>query len=168
LNSLKKISSFLLLTLLAAPLIIFLCFVVQQKILQHRMIEKIEHSPLQSISLHYSDSIWIKKNKEVLVNGKLFDVKSYTFVNDNIILVGLYDNEEDALKDEYRILLQAKKNKSILLDELILKLIFTYAIIENKPTKNLLANSHIKNIFYRFSQNSINQYLSVNTPPPNT
>jgi hypothetical protein len=156
-----------MLTLLAAPFLFFVCFLVQQKVQQHHMLEKLEHASLQTISINQADVIWVKKNKEVLINGELFDVKSYSLHNDKVILIGLYDKEEDALKKDYANRLQSDKNQSTPINELVLKFVFAYAIIEQNTPPSQLVPTNKENNFYCFSQDSINQFLSVSTPPPN-
>jgi hypothetical protein len=157
-----------MLTIMAAPFLFFVCFLVQQKIHQHHMLEKLEHASLQTISINKADLIWVKKNKEVLINGKLFDVKSYSTIHDKIFLTGLYDEEEETLKKDYANRLQSDKNQSTPINELVLKFVFAYPIVEQNNGKSRLVASNKETNYHCFSQDSINQYLSVSTPPPNT
>jgi hypothetical protein len=169
LNKLKKILPVVMLTLIAAPFLFFVCFVVQQKVQQHRMLEKLEHVSLQSISINKADIIWVKNSKEVLIGGELFDVKSYSFVNDKIILTGLFDKDEDALKKNYANKLYPNNKKSIPTDELVLKCMFFCAINNhNTINENFVFDINFNTNYFIFSQKSITQYLSIHTPPPNT
>jgi hypothetical protein len=157
-----------MLMLIAAPFLLFVCFVVQQKIVQHRMLEKLEQTSLQSISINEADIIWVKENKEALIDGKLFDVKSYSVNSNKITLTGLFDKDEDALKKDYASIFHSNKNESIPTNELVLKCMFVYVIINhNVDDSNYITNSNIEKKYLSFSQKSITQYLSVHTPPPN-
>ena len=157
-----------MLTILAVPYLFFVCFLVQQKVQQHRMIEKLEHASLQSISINKADIIWVEKNKEVLINGDLFDVKSYTVINDKIILTGLFDKDEDALKKKYANKLYDDNNKSTPKSLLILKCMFVCNIHNHTNSDIIFAiDNDISKRYFSFSQKSISQYLIIHTPPPN-
>jgi hypothetical protein len=157
-----------MLTLIAAPFIFFVCFLVQQKVQQHHMLEKLENASLQNISINKADLVWVKKNKEVLIDGKLFDVKSYSTINDKIILTGLFDKDEDAIKKNYANKLRSNKNESTPVSELVLKCMFAFTVNESTSDDEIyiLDNFEDKKYFL-FSQKNIPQYISVHTPPPN-
>ncbi len=57
-----------------------------------------EEQLLHRIVLHDYDVRWIKKGKEIWVNGKMFDIKSMKHKNGMTVFYGLYDDEETALK----------------------------------------------------------------------
>ena len=62
------------------------------------MKERMENQSLHSITLANNEIHWAKKGKEILVNGKMFDVKSITCKNGLTTFYGLYDEEETLLK----------------------------------------------------------------------
>ncbi len=157
-----------MLLLVAAPFIFFVFFFVQRKVVQHRMIEKLEQASLQTISINKVDIVWVKENKEALINGKLFDVKSYSISNNKIILSGLFDEDEDELRKDYANIFYSNKNESIPANEFVLKCMFVCIINNNySDDSNNIINSSLETKYLPFSQKSISQYLSVNTPPPN-
>ncbi len=73
------------------------CMQLFQFVIKHEMKEKLENQMLQTISLKKSDVIWVKKNAEISLNGRMFDIKSITEKNDLIIFKGLFDDEETAI-----------------------------------------------------------------------
>ena len=77
----KKILAFAMLLLAAAPLFFILGHLVKREFVYHQMIEKLENNSLHTISIALADINWIKKNKEVMVDGKLFDVKSWEIID---------------------------------------------------------------------------------------
>lgn len=154
--------------LIVAPFLLFICFFVQQKVVQQCMLEKLEEASLQTISINKEDIIWVKENKEALIEGKLFDVKFYSIKNNEVILTGLFDKDEDALKNNYASIFHSHKNESIPTSELMLKCMFVCALNNNyADVTNCLINFNIEKNYLSFSQKSITQYLSVHTPPPN-
>lgn len=62
------------------------------------MEERMETSLLHSITLEEKKVIWIKPGKEILINGKMFDIKNTLKSKGKITFQGLYDEEETALK----------------------------------------------------------------------
>jgi hypothetical protein len=79
------------------PLLLSAWSNIYQAWIQHEMLEKLERSSLHTISLEPHEVIWHKKNKEIVINHKMFDVKSWKEVNGKIIFLGLYDEEETEL-----------------------------------------------------------------------
>jgi hypothetical protein len=157
-----------MLTLIAAPFLFFVCFLAQQKLQQHRMLENLENASLQTITINKIDVIWVKKNKEVLIEGELFDVKSYSTTDDKIILTGLFDKVEDALTKNYANKIHSSKNESTPINELVLKCMFACTIYNhNNCNENFAVSINVDKKYFSFSQKSITQYLSVHTPPPN-
>ena len=57
------------------------------------MLEKLEEAHVQIVHIHAKDLIWIKKNKEILVHGKMFDVKQLTLENNVYSITGLFDEK---------------------------------------------------------------------------
>lgn len=93
----KKISASGLLLLVAMPLFFSVFFVVRQKMIQEEAIEKLEAANLQTITLPIADVHWVKADKEVVIKGRLFDVRSFSQSHGQISLTGLYDTKENDL-----------------------------------------------------------------------
>ena len=64
------------------------------------MKEKLEHSRLHTVELPLHGFQWYESESEVLINQRLFDVKSYYITSNTIYLTGLFDEEETKLKEE--------------------------------------------------------------------
>jgi hypothetical protein len=82
------------------PLIFSICFIVQLRITQHRAKEKLEQSMLQTVHLKKEEFKWYKKGKEIRIGKHLFDVKSIREENGNLVITGLYDEQEDLLHQQ--------------------------------------------------------------------
>ena len=93
---LKKITSFFLLLLVVAPLIGFVLFHFQQKSIRAEMKRAFKTKELSTVKVQQIQ--WYKKNKEIIVNGTLFDVSTIQQLPDGSYLVkGLYDHQEQEL-----------------------------------------------------------------------
>jgi len=84
---------------LAAPLLFSILFLIKQRSVQIDMRDKLEKISLQTISVEANRIVWINKNKEMMVDGKLFDIKSAEIKGNTIIFRGLFDKDEDAIKN---------------------------------------------------------------------
>jgi len=91
-----------------AAIIFFAAFLVKQKLIENEMEERLETASLQTITVNSTHVQWLKKNKEVLINGNLFDVHTYTTKGNTVILTGLYDKDEDQLHEQLKDFMQQK------------------------------------------------------------
>ena len=70
------------------------------------MKHRLESKMLHTVTLAEKNVQWIKERKEILINGRMFDIKrSEHKDNGKIIFTGLYDDDETLLVN------QAKKNQ---------------------------------------------------------
>ncbi len=163
----KKIWVLVLLLVVASPLLLFTGFLIKQKNIQHNMNEQLEKVSLLTINTNIADIKWIKKGKEVEIDGRLFDVKKFHITGSQIMLTGLYDEDEYQLKKEFTGLMKEKKDGTTLLNQLVLKFIFTVSY--DKPNTFTIATANITDkINYSFhNETAQSQSITVTTPPPN-
>ena len=77
---------------------LFLAFaLIHQHWIKWEMQEKLEKSQLTTLTLRTHSIQWAKKGKEILIDGKLFDVKSIVVENEQATIIGLFDEEETTL-----------------------------------------------------------------------
>lgn len=163
----KKILAFAMLLLVAAPLFFFPVFLIRQTLHRYQMEERLENTHLQTITINLKDVNWVKEKKEVIIDGNLFDIKSYVITGDIIELTGLYDTDEDELKKELSRVLHGKMDGSAPVHQLVLKFIFTPVIINAQtPVKSSLFIS-IPAGYQVYDEILVCQPPCVNTPPPN-
>ncbi|NOU37846.1 MAG: hypothetical protein HOO89_03980 [Ferruginibacter sp.] len=161
----KKILIVVLLFIITMPLFFYIVFLAKQKIVQHQMIEHLEKNALITLQLNKEEVVWEKAEKEILINGKLFDVKNYKIVNNKIIFVGLYDNEESKLKTDLAKLLKHNNKKNAPIQILIFKYLFVNGTLtESIPFLNYFFATKSNYFNYSDSLNSV--FFSVVTPPP--
>lgn len=127
-NVKQHITPLFLLAILCFPALLFLYFQLQQRLVQHEMLEKLEHSQLQQITLHNDAVYWYKKNKELIVVAKLFDVHSYSVKNDSTIFRGIFDDKETELKNQVKKLLGERDENDSSRDLMIVKILLQLCI----------------------------------------
>ncbi len=122
---LKKIQHFLLLIIIAVPLILGAFFGIKQKIVQWHMQSEAESVSVETITVSLTDFKWVSLNKEATVRGRLFDVKQYKINSATITLTGFYDEkEEDLANQASKIITEGGKKQNTSGNPVLLKLLF--------------------------------------------
>ncbi|HMK04329.1 MAG TPA: hypothetical protein VK489_09065 [Ferruginibacter sp.] len=107
----KHITALGLLLLLAVPVFYSVYTLVKQEVLHQQRNKKFEKETLQTITVSAEDIYWVKPEKEIFFEGKLFDVKSYNKEGDIIFLLGFFDDKEDEVVKKI-VQLAGKGNQS--------------------------------------------------------
>lgn len=92
-----KIFSIPLAALVLTPFFFALYFQVQQSIIRKRMEEKLMGQELTTLTLKQADLVWYKKGKEIILQGRLFDVFSIKEKGGELLVSGLFDDAETKL-----------------------------------------------------------------------
>ena len=87
---------------LCVPMLSPVILQLRQLYVQHEMLEKLEKEQLISIRVKAVNVQWVKPKKECVVGSEMFDVKKIVVDGDDLILTGLYDAKEKALKRTIR------------------------------------------------------------------
>ena len=92
---------------------------VAQECLKWKAEERMEEQALISISIPFENAVWEKPEKELRIDGRLFDIK-YSTVSDGLLTAtGFFDAEEAGIETLLTLLPQDKKH-NILLQPLLL------------------------------------------------
>ena len=108
----KNCSILFLLLLVCLPLLFSVYAVVAKMVIGFEMEERMETENLQAITLQEDAVIWLKKDREILVDGEPFDIKRIQRHAGIITVWGLYDVKEKALKKNIRDYLEKKESAS--------------------------------------------------------
>jgi hypothetical protein len=94
----QKITAFLLLVLILAPLSYMFILQSRQQRIRQRMKYQLEQSLLQDIVMPAAELQWFKPGKEIVIDNQLFDIKCIRYGEDgNAYISGLFDKEETIL-----------------------------------------------------------------------
>lgn len=160
----KKISAFYLLFAALIPFAFILFLQIKQQVVRHQMKESLERKLLQIISIPEKNVHWIKAGKEILVEGKMFDVKSFYIVNGKYIFTGLYDHEETALVNQLK---ENWKRNNVPGNKMLTNLFQLLQLVyPNENTYQLVMNNNKPIFFYHFNIHLDVLYKKVPTPPP--
>lgn len=114
-NSCKRsVMAVAMLIVISMPVGLFLTWKLQQLLQKHEMMERLEHAQLQTITIPETSVEWYEKDKEIIINGRLFDVKSYRRIPGTIHVsfTGLFDDAETEIEDKVKKLLRQKEKNN--------------------------------------------------------
>ena len=83
---------FLLLTL--APTLFMSGLQLFQAFIRQRMEHALHKEPLVTVSFPASEVVWYEEGREVMVEGRMFDIKTYDIKDGLFTAQGIYDEEE--------------------------------------------------------------------------
>lgn len=162
----KKISALGFVLLLAIPLVFSVIVVIQQKVLQINSHAKFGTAAIETITVSKNNIKWVKKGKEIVINGNYFDVKSFTISGNNVLLTGYYDHKEDKLVSRIKKLFDKKNKSESTADLIVIKYLFfpTYTPEADITIAiNWVANS---TNFSSYAEKLCSVSSPIFTPPP--
>lgn len=121
--------------LLALPLLFSVAYLIKQKTVQADMRSRLEKFSLETISVPSHKVVWVKPDKEILVDGKLFDIRSYERKGSSIEFTGLFDKEEEVINEKlFTIATQTHKDSQSQETALLLLLFSPFYCSEVPPS----------------------------------
>ena len=129
--------------------------------------EQIEINPAQ-LYADNSEMQWLDDNKEVCLNGVMYDILNIEQAGTKIILHAVKDTDEKELMDRYRDQFndqyengaRGKKNNNVL------KELLSFKYLQTAQQKTLPGHTAIDHAHHFISKTS-SGYLTVISPPPN-
>jgi hypothetical protein len=159
----KRTTTFLLLLLAAVPLVYTLFIGIPQKVIQHKMQERLETQLLHTISVAESDIQWIRDGKEIWVDGQMFDIRSFHLKDGKYLLSGLYDKEETALLEQ----IQKNEQNNTTNSKQLLQLFQLLQSFYNSPQAEMISSANFPGMKVIPDASPLtSQYISIFTPPP--
>jgi hypothetical protein len=109
------------------------------------MVERLERSELDTITLQNNDVHWHEKNKEIIVNSMLFDVHQYHVGEDSTVFTGLFDTNETELKKQVKKLFERRDENNAPRELIIAKLILQLWIAGSEDGNLSVPNTALEN-----------------------
>ena len=104
------------------PWLFILVFYIHERVVEHKMEERLEASmDHHTVTIADNKIKWEEKDREIWVDGKLFDIKTSHSENGSTTFTGLYDYEETEIKK----LLQENLDRNSRNDDQILAQLIT-------------------------------------------
>jgi len=160
----KKIIAIIFLLTGCTPVLFTLFFLIKQQVIRHEMKERLEEEAVCTIRVSEKDIVWVKYKKEIIVDGKMFDIKSFTKVNDVFIFTGLYDDDETELVKNFENDFNRKNNHSNQLLSELFKMIQSQ-FCDNPDQATIYPRQNTTYINLTLS-NTLSPFINILTPPP--
>ncbi len=159
---LRTITAAVLFVCMLIPVVTPVYLQIKQLHIQHEMLEKMEKAELVSIRVKADNIQWVKPGKECVIGDEMFDVKRIRHEGDDLVLTGLYDAKEKALKKLAAAHTQEQSKQSGYTIELLSLVLFPAEYVSLQPivlTQQKTYPSFNKRWY-------LNPYIGFITPPP--
>ena len=150
---------------MSLPLVISLLFTGEQIVAHINQKSKLEYS---TIRVRKSDLIWIKKNKEIVVNGKMFDIKKIKDIGNYLEITGYYDEAEDKLFSFFYSLFSEDDSNGVQAVKLLSFVFFQDEVNHHNSTDFLQATGCKNKYFLAIEPDLLRRSLDIISPPPNS
>ena len=107
----KQFTAFAMLLLVALPLFLSVGIFIKQQLVQQQRTQRFKTELLETFTIKAEKVDWVEVGKEIRIDGKLFDVKSFKITGNNIVFTGFFDGKEDKLVQQI-VKLEKQKNQS--------------------------------------------------------
>lgn len=159
----KNILTVFLLAAFSIPLVLPFFLQLQQQYVKWEMLEQLETKETITIRVKATEVFWVKQNKECVIAGEMFDVKKIEKHNDELILTGLFDKKEKAIKKQLEDI-AGKGNDPISKQKIKpFSLLLYFTAIDHEVFSILLKGN--TNFFYKQSYYTP-PFKGYITPPP--
>jgi hypothetical protein len=163
----QKLLGGLLLFVTVIPALILSSFWIKQYVIQYQMEKRLETTMLHTIILNKAAVKWIRQEKEVEINGRLFDVKKISTTDNIITITGLFDEEEQLLENKASGLLKSKSNDNFPFSQLLIKFVSVLAEPHSDIFKIDTACYTINKVYPFYKEKENFQTKGVIIQPPN-
>ncbi len=159
---LLHIAKAFLLLLAILPSLFLVLFHVREKAIQHRMRKELEKGSLVTITVNKTNFNWVDVEKEIRVEGRMFDVKSYRYENDVVLVTGLFDDEETALVNRMQETQEDKNNNG----NKILAEFFEFEGTDDDRSEGAFSFITTGRLYAHYTTGIPLHHIAIITPPP--
>jgi len=160
----KKISAFAFLFTGFMPVLFPLFFLYKQQLIRHEMKERLELEMLHTVIISKAEVQWVKYKKEIRIQDKMFDVKSFTIKNGQYIFTGLYDADETALNNYFEKNTEQKNERGYQVLSAFFQLL--HSIYPGDSDESLISKNISKAYCPLVFQHLSSPFINILTPPP--
>ncbi len=161
----KNILILLLFVVMLVPLVTPVLLQLKIAMVQNEAEERMEKNHLQVLHIPLNDIVWTKKGRELLFNKRLFDVKEFSKTKTELILTGIYDDEETSLEKEMDGLWQEQQSKQGIILYKYFQVLAQIDLPQNiSHAEKIITNK--KNYHQKLSFYQKDIFIKIPTPPP--
>ena len=136
---------------------------VLQAYIRQRMQTSLQHETMVTIHLPAADIVWYEEGREIMVNGRMFDIKNCEIKDGFFTATGIYDDDETELVNLLRGLWSERDQQLFVIQLLVLShclipiffLQYTFCV-----------TTFVKKLRTLFSPRYTAPLLAIPVPPP--
>jgi hypothetical protein len=83
--------------IIAAPLLFILLLQGLQLYVRHQLKERLGKETPVHLVIPAGELVWVKLGREILVDGKMFDITSIRYEGDTALVTGIFDHKETGI-----------------------------------------------------------------------
>jgi hypothetical protein len=164
-NFIRKCLTAAILVLIMMPAIYSIYFQVKQQLIHWKMWSLAEEEANDVVVIHASKLYWMEKDREIFVNGLMFDVESIEKVGDSLRITGEFDYEESGLLEKLESVTEKEKKEGRQANAILLLVQVMDDSMSGFQTTYIDFSCPSHKIFPRISALPI-VYLNTIYPPP--
>ncbi len=147
------------------PWLFVFIFLIRQQAIRHEMKEELEKDiPKQVLVIPDNDIHWVKKEKEIFVHGRMFDIKTMISSDGLTTFTGFFDDQETALKKQ---LTEGWNKNAPQRNQLLVQLIFLLQCTLTANSSDGLTGTICKETIPVLITPALpDSYQAILTPPP--
>jgi hypothetical protein len=95
----RPVIALLFCCIIAFPLIFSGGLQTFQQYIKYTVDERLETEELVTLTIPFSKIQWMEEGREIMIDGRMFDIKSYVEKEGSLIATGVYDDRETAVME---------------------------------------------------------------------
>lgn len=149
--------------LIVTPLLLIAGLQCWQTILKHQWKERLEQQAAQTITVPIVTIVWEKQDRELVIDGRMFDIFSYYVKGNSLVATGVFDEEETRL-ETFLTIQNSHSPQTVSVVQLLFVIQCFAALL--KWVFTATNGGCITATFPTFSNTHTNPFFSIITPPP--
>lgn len=84
-------------SIIATPLLFIVLLQGLQLYVRHQLAERLEKEAQVHLAIPAGELVWVKRGREIVVDGQMFDIKTIRYEGDTVLVTGIFDHKETGI-----------------------------------------------------------------------
>lgn len=162
----KQIMATGMILLMAMPLFFSTASLIKQKWIQYQHEIMQASLSMQTLTIQHEDLHWVKPGKEIILDGKLFDVKSILSIDGAVVVTGFFDEKETELVRQMNRISETQSGNQHSMNSITAKFLLlpVFSDFEEFSDSRLIRYSALN--YHTYSESIPDKYARTILQPP--